>query len=783
MKLADLHNLINGHRNAPPADIITRAAALVPSTLNDKSRSVRCTLASEAQVPVYDWQSGRVVLEVLVVSGCQYEDQTPLLRDHNQYSVTSILGSITEVTAERDELVGLLTFGEDLDDTAEAIWKRVKQGHLRKVSVGYGYTRKDFTTIPAGRTADIAGRSWTAPDDRDLRVVTRWKLREVSVVVIPADDRAQMRDGQTPSGSTLPDPQRGTPGGDPTDFVPRDPSAANPNRNHPSSTEPEPKNPPMNELIRFLRSHGLAETVTENEAALAWARSNLGHEHVARLGELCRELNLAFDPIQYRQAPPAPPTPTPPTNPPVDPVAAERQRQSAIRSLAADFPQVPAATVTRCLDEGLTLDQTRAQFLDAIRGSSQPPVPPVAPAGHIKGGITLRALQAGLMLREGLDPDSPALRARESDLVTSRREFNADWLRGAGRTGEARDAVEQAFDDARRLRLQNGSLMRFCEAIVELNGDRAPWNEDELLERAFSSGDFSAVFGSVVHMSMVAGYTETPATYEEFCRVVDVPDFRKNQEAMVNGVGRLKKQGKPGGQAALLNVEDPTLAEYAAERYAGILKISDQTIINDTFGITGQLPREVGISARQIPTDLVYAILLGNPNLSDGSPLFIADTNMLTAAMDEAGLASAGVMLKNKKIGNKRIVITDGVLLHGTTLSVAARKLINNQTKGGDENVMRNAYRRVEDTAVDLGVSNPATDPETIVAGKPGSYWLFAKPARSFVVAFRKGTNRGPITRTAKLDKGEFGVCWDVVIDVGAAATSRIGVVQANTSS
>ncbi len=776
MKLAELHDLITGHRNAPPADIITRAAALVPSTLSDKSRSVRCTLTTEDPVPVYDYQTGRIVLETLIVSGCQYDDQTPLLRDHNQYSVTAILGSITEVTDEKDELVGLLTFGEDLDETAEAIWKRVKQGHLRRVSVGYGYTRKDYVTIAAGRTADVAGRSWTAPDDRDLRVVTNWRLREVSVVVIPADGRAQMRGA---GGDGQDDPQRGTPGTDPTDFDSRDPSGA-PTRNHPSSTEP--KNPPMNELLRFLRSHGLADTVTETEAALSWARSNLGHEHVARLGELCRADNIAFDATQYRQAPPAPPAPAPPANPPVESVAAERQRQSAIRSLAGDFPQVPAATVTRCLDEGLTLDQTRALFLEGLRGSSPEPVPGVAPAGHTKSGISLRALQAGLMLREGLDPDSPALRARESDLVTSRREFNADWLRGAGRTGETRDAVEQAFDDARRLRLHSGSLMRFCEALVELKGERAPWNEDELLERAFSSADFSAVFGSVVHMSLVAGYTETPATYEEFCRVVDVPDFRPNKEAMTGGVGRLKKQGKPGGQAALLNAEDPTLAEFAAERYAGMLKISDQTIINDTFGITGQLPREVGISARQIPTDLIYAILLGNPNLSDGSPLFINATNMLTAAMDEAGLAAAGVMLKNKKVGNKRIVVTEGVLLHGTTLSVAARKLLNNLTKGGDENVMRNAYRRVEDTAVDLGVSNPATDPETDVAGKPGSYWIFAKPARSFVVAFRKGTNRGPMTRTAKLDKGEFGVCWDVVIDVGAAATSRLGVVQANVS-
>ena len=124
------------------------------------------------------------------MSGSEFENQTPLLRDHNQYSVTAILGSVTEHAIEKDELLGWLNFGTNLDAESESIWRRVEQGHLRRGSVGYDYTRKDYITIPAGETQVVAGRTFTAPKDRDLRVVMRWRLREFSMVVIPADARA-----------------------------------------------------------------------------------------------------------------------------------------------------------------------------------------------------------------------------------------------------------------------------------------------------------------------------------------------------------------------------------------------------------------------------------------------------------------------------------------------------------------------------------------------------------------------------------------------------------------
>src|SRR5690606_38071508 len=90
--------------------------------------------------------------------------------------------------------------------------------------------------------------------------------------------------------------------------------------------------------------------------------------------------------------------------------------------------------------------------------------------------------------------------------------------------------------------------------------------------RAQSTGGFTEVFGSVIHLVMLAAYHSAPATYESFCQVVDVADFRDHSEAIMGQVGRLKRQGKNQAQAALLNVDDPELAKIAVERYAGMMK-------------------------------------------------------------------------------------------------------------------------------------------------------------------------------------------------------------------
>ncbi len=786
-----------------PGECFQRAGDL--KTVDSGKRQVEVVATTEDPALVYDWQTYRVILEVLLMSGAEYEDQTPLLRDHSSYSVTSIVGSFTDTKTVQDRLEGLITVGKNLDDTVEGIWRRIEQGHLRRVSIGYDYGKSDYVTIPAGETALVDGRSFTAPRDRDLRIVKRWRLRELSLVVIPADARAQMKQQESHA-----DVRRGTDNTLPANSH-ADSRSTNGSTSVSGSTEVS-----MKKFIAFLHKCGLAAHITDVSQAIAWARSgNLDAGQINEAVAFAKEDGIDFtaDGCEPKRTAPSTTgtrsatTTTTVTGTNDNPgtrasaetidieaatrtaaanaLAAERQRISEIRTLGREH-EIADDVVNTSIDQGHSIDQARAAFLTALRTSRQPGAPAIHSRGGLAGEQGIRILQAACLLREGITPDSPVLSAECTNTLASRRDLNIGWACFAGSSGQRRDALEQAFDQVRQLGLHNASMMRLAQELVELEtGQRAPYNQDELLQRAFSSANFSTIFAATIHMAMWAGYASAPATYERFCQVVDVPDFRDNTDAMVGEVGRLKKQSKTApGVAPLLNMTDPVLAKMAADRFCGMLKITEQSFVNDSMGALGQTPIKLGQSVRSLIADLVMSQLLSTGNLADGRARFnTTDGNLVSSGgtADVAGLTVMEKMLRAVKVGDRRITLGPTVIVAGLTLGPKFRVLQGTTQLVTADNPFAGTFETVEDTAIDIGCNDPSTDPETAISGRPNSYFGLTRDGNSIKVAFRAGTNRGPITRTKVLDGGEWGMAWDVYVDVGAAFLRRTGAVEIRT--
>lgn len=768
----------NYHRNA---------RAFEPSTLNRDARTVQAVLATEDPVAIWDWRTGEVVDEVLVASGCRAESSTPLLRDHNQYSVLAQLGSVTAVTHSGDEVRGLLTFGRDLDADSEGVWKRVDQGLLRSGSVGYFYQRSDYETIPAGESRVIAGRTYKASKDRPLRIVKRWSLLEYSMVVIPADARATLRDSQ----GTLPDDSQNS-------------QQVAPKRTQSSEDK-------MKKFLRFLHQHGLATSVTNETEALDWARSgNLSAELITELDRLCKEEGVTFDAGQARAkhvetgtrsgASAAATQPTASQTQPVDAqaaVAAERSRIAAIRNLQRDYngispAQVPQDLVDQAIDQGWDETRTQREFVASLRTSRAEG----APAVHSRSSsqINRRVLQAALMQRCGITPDSPVLQSDPAAALQSRRrEMDVGWAIGCPQNGQRRDDLDQAFDIVSQQGLRGASFMRIAELCCELTEPGRRFHDtQEVMERAFSSGDFSAVFGAVVHLEMLAAYERTPHTYDQWCEVVELGDFNTHKANDMGQVGRLKKMGRNGGDAALLNVEDTNQVSIAVERYAGQLIVDDQTLINDAFGVTGMLPGELGETCQCMVADLAFTELLNSANLADGTSrarFNSTDGNLVSVSgsLSETAWNSIAAALKNVKVGSRRINVGQAVVIAGTTLAPTIRKWMGSNFQSDQmNNPHRGTYTVLEDSAIDLGVTNPANN-EASIAGTPASFYVLGTgQKRSIKFAWRRGTGRGPVTspaiNLATATTGQWGLAWKTYLDMGAAFQRRIGAVKATIS-
>ena len=173
---------------------VTRATPLGdgrPLTLDESARSVEVVASTQAPVTVFDFEEWQPIREVLLMSGCQIPEsgRVPLLDCHSREHAGDIVGSFDHIRVEDGpqgpQLVGRAVFSATPD--GEAPFRKVVEGHLTDVSVGYDVIA--YQRIRAGEVAVIEGVTYEGP----LRVTTQWRLLELSCVPIGADSFAKMR--------------------------------------------------------------------------------------------------------------------------------------------------------------------------------------------------------------------------------------------------------------------------------------------------------------------------------------------------------------------------------------------------------------------------------------------------------------------------------------------------------------------------------------------------------------------------------------------------------------
>ena len=317
-------------------DLVLRA-----ETINADDRTVRATIVTENPVFEYDFRAGEMVDGVILVDAMQPVDRDaiPMFESHNTYDLGSLIGSVRDIRQENGELAGTLHFAMD-DPKADRIWRMIEQGHINDVSVGarpLAYER-----LARGESKQVNGKTYTARNDRPMRIVTDWVLREVSVVGIGADRAAKMREDMT--------------------------SSANKNERG-NNMEPDETKDGATETER--QETAPAEKVERTEAP----------------------------PV----APVAAPAPAPDVSNVVrEQFKAETQRRQGIENLAGEY--VSRELVDRALNDGWTVERAGHAFMQAINDAQTNPTPG-APAIVVRSHETecnRETLQIALLQRAGL---------------------------------------------------------------------------------------------------------------------------------------------------------------------------------------------------------------------------------------------------------------------------------------------------------------------------------------------------------------------------------------------
>ncbi|UWQ59960.1 S49 family peptidase [Leisingera caerulea] len=145
-----------------------------------------------------------------------------------------------------------------------------------------------------------------------------------------------------------------------------------------------------------------------------------------------------------------------------------------------------------------------------------------------------------------------------------------------------------------------------------------------------TSADFGNVLADVAHKSMLKGYAEAAESFQMFTRAGILTDFKKTKRV---GMGLFPALDEVGEDAEF---NYASVGDFGEEimlaTYGKLFKISRQAVINDDLGAFTDIPRKMGRASKRTVAALVYAILNGNPNMSDGKALFHADHGNLASS-------------------------------------------------------------------------------------------------------------------------------------------------------
>lgn len=344
-------------------------------------------------------------------------------------------------------------------------------------------------------------------------------------------------------------------------------------------------------------------------------------------GEMLRDLSTVADAITAEErrlaAPPAPAAVVPD-------LAAERTRTAEIVELSTRHA-MPADFATRHIAGGTALDEVRRIVLAEVATRS----------ATVSGRVQVIA-DEGDALRSGVE-SAILLRANpraiNADTEAGRASIEqARAWRGMSLLEIGRDFVEQSTGE----RVRGLSKMGLATRLLNLDTGMRSGS-------GMSTSDFPAILANVVSKRLRNAYEVAPQNWKKLGRQSNAPDFKSKAVTQLSNLPTLKAI-KEGGEYQYAGLSDGQEI-YALGTYGRIVNITRQTLINDDLGAFDRLPMLLGRAAAETEASIFWAVVTGNPAMSDGNAIFHASHgNLGTAgAIAIASLNEARANMRKQK--------------------------------------------------------------------------------------------------------------------------------------
>lgn len=676
---------------------LSRQATILPKTLNDEARTVDVVWTTGARVlrGYFEQYWEELSLDPKHVDLRRLNNGAPMLNAHYAGGADSVIGTVVPGSASVDGKRGIATvrFAKAEDDpVADQIFRKIKDGIVNNLSVGYATTRME--KVSDGGTDKIP-----------VYRATKWQPMELSPVPIGADDGAGYRSESA---------ERFT-----CEFVTPEPLITR------AATETKTKTETVvrQKTTQITRQQQERKTMADEDNPNTETPSGQGSESPAvaatRAAERARQEEAAAQSEAAKNAA-------------QDAIARERKRSVEIRKIASQSKLGEAWAMT-LIDAGTSVEEARkAAFEHLTTDGDKTFIDPSVRigAGDDERDKYVRGASAWLIERTGKRKLLEQAKSREPDLFPGIEFGGGGAFRGLSPLEIARDTLERQGVKTRGM----DKMRMLGMAFTYRSG---PFQ---------TTSDFANILENVLHKMLLGAYATQDTTWQRFCGTDDVPDFRSSNRYRTGSLPSLPKILEHGEYTT---GAIPDAAKYAisTERHGEIFALSREAIVNDDMGALANLAMEFGRAAARTIENDVYALLALNsglgPTMSDSNPFYHSSRgNVGTgAAISVASIDADRVLMRAQKDPSGR----DYLMLTPTKL------VVPDALQGTAAVINRSEYD--PDTANKLQRRNMVFNLFDDIIGTPRlsatstRRYTFCDPqiAAAFTVAFLEGYGRGPI--------------------------------------
>lgn len=541
-----------------------------------EQQTLSAVIASEHPVERWSEERQEVVREILLVDGMQFRDgksQLPIVDSHDRGTVRNILGSIRNIQAVGDEVVGTVMFAHDND--SQNAQRKVLDGHITDFSITADPL--EVVEVPRGTIGTFGDRQIQGPAD----VVTRWQPTDASLVAAGADIRSKVRRSYelVKKGITR---------------------AMSP------------------EAIAQLVAKGMPSDLTDPEQIMAWVLGNLSANEPSMSAPLesADEVMPEEDVVENmdgeeKEVAKAKPAVVAARAKEESVRIAERKRCKEIKALA-EKAGISRTVADSWIDKGVSLNVVRTKVIE-----------------HMAANATPSGSSAGADVRVTASGDDKFMAAVQ-DGILMRCQRSSGVKRSL--VGDKPSQGAEEFSSGRLSRIAEEILRRSGVQTHRFSTPdiaRAVLGNRRILDRMgirrdspyHTTGSFVNLLLNVANKSLLAAYDESPYTWNLWARQGESTDDLKSiTRTRFSEAPDLEDipEGKEYPEAGMSDSKE----SYAVAKKGKMFTVSWETIINDDLGALSRVPAMFGNAARRTQNKKVYEVLTANATMGDGYSLF-----------------------------------------------------------------------------------------------------------------------------------------------------------------